>query len=210
MKYTYNEGIGKQRSYGRGWLAASVVGLFIGGYALINTLYPTLPAAVIEGDAVAQRLLEQQPDSSQDRLYIPQIGVDTIITTDKDAGFSQGAIQRVPENGNPHEGGNFIVAARHFHLALTPVQTRQQSPFYHLDKLSVGEQIYVDYDGKRYAYEIQEKRAVGSDVSVLEDQTEEPRLTLYAFDVKADQQAIIAKQIGTVAWVNGQPKLKSL
>lgn len=209
MKYTYTKGIEGNRFRGRNWVVVAAVAIFAGGYTLLNMTYPTLPVALIEGDTVAKRLLAEQPKAEQDRIYIPQLGVDLPIAG-AGAGLDSGAAQRAPESGNPQEGGNFVVTARQFHLALTPVQTRAQSPFYHLKQLTVGEQIYVDYDGKRYAYEIQEKVVAPADTTSLEKRSDEPQLTLYAADGKSGQPVVIAKPIGTVAWVNGQPKLKSL
>lgn len=215
MKYTYNEGIAIKGSGRRRWAALSVVGLLICSYVLINSFWPAVPASLLEGDSIASRLTTEQPESGNNRLYIPQLGVDLDLVeeTDDQAQYSGQAIHRSPVSGDPVEGGNFVVTAANFRLGLTPDQTRKSSPFYRLDDLNVGDQFYVDYAGKRYAYEIESKTTISQDITDIEARSEDPILTMYSHDLAGsddDHMAIVARPIGTVAWVNGQPRLKSL
>jgi len=120
---------------------------------------------------------------------------------------------RVPENGDPLSGGNFVLAAHRFHLGYTPQQTRAQSPFYHIDALDNGDQVYVDYNGVRYAYEVTKRYSVAETDVQIEAPSREAKLTLYSCDLRgpaAGREVVEAKPVGTIAWVNGGPKLKTV
>ena len=217
MKYNYQRGVAKQKGSSKKWLAIPVIGVIVGGYVLINTLSPMieLPFAT-NNQAVAQKLTSQQPALNENRLYIPQINVDIAVVPidgDENLALEKGAVHRAPQNGNPKEGGNFVVAAHRFQLGLTPDQTRKKSPFYHIDKMKTGDSFYVDYEGTRYAYEVIEKKQVPPTAVEIESKTEDNRLTLYSCELagpKAGRDVVIAKLTGTVAWDDGTPKIKSL
>lgn len=190
--------------------------MFLGGaYMLVNALYPALPS-VMSGDValVTKKLKQRQPDLAQDRLYAPKIGVDVAIVvgvTDKT--LEGGAWHRVPQNGDPVSGGNFVLAAHRFNLGLTPNLTRAKSPFYHIDKLAMGDQLFVDYRGVRYAYEVTKRYKVGENELSIESQTKDSRLTMYSCDLrgpKAGREVVEAKPIGTVAWAQNGPQIHSL
>jgi LPXTG-site transpeptidase (sortase) family protein len=95
---------------------------------------------------------------------------------------------------------------------MTPAQTRQKSPLYHIDELSKGDQLYVDYAGTRYAYEVTSKYAPSAGSNSIESPSSDARLTLYScdsLDPKQIREVIEAKPVGTIAWVNGIAKLKT-
>ena len=94
--------------------------------------------------------------------------------------MEHGAWWRKPENGNPKDGGNFVLSAHRFIMGLTPQQTLRKSPFYNIDKLTVGDEIIIDYNGVRYNYVISEKQSVKPDAVEIEQRTDQPQLTLYS------------------------------
>mgnify|MGYP001689892069 FL=1 len=94
--------------------------------------------------------------------------------------MEHGAWWRKPENGNPKDGGNFVLSAHRFIMGLTPQQTLRKSPFYNIDKLTVGDEIVIDYNGARYIYAISEKRSVKPEAIEIEQRTDQPQLTLYS------------------------------
>ncbi|NCU40813.1 class E sortase, partial [Candidatus Saccharibacteria bacterium] len=127
--------------------------------------------------------------------------------------LEKGAVHRAPDSGDPKTGGNFVIAAHRFNLGLTPNSTRAKSPFYHIDSLEKGDQIYIDYEGKRYVYEIYEKSLVPPTAIEIEQRTEKPRLTMYSCELAgptAGREVVYAKPIGTVAWSNGKPGIEAL
>lgn len=210
MKYHFKEGVEKQKS--RGWAAFSLLGIFGGIYVLVNALSPALFEAVTPADATAKRLVSQQPEAASDRAYIPKINVTVPIIPvegDERLALQDGAIQRSTSSGNPREGGNYVLVANRFSLGLTPQQTKSQSPFYYINKLAAGDDIYIDYEGTRYAYEVAEHKIVPAASEEIEARTEQPRLTLYASSAQG-HEVVIAKPIGKVVWQGGKPLLKSL
>ena len=110
--------------------------------------------------------------------------------------MESGAWWRMPENGNPKDGGNFVLSAHRFIMGLTPEQTWRKSPFYSIDRLDVGDEIIIDYDGQRYTYQISQKYAVTPTAVEIESRTDEPQLTLYSCTLGGasdGREVIIAK-----------------
>lgn len=122
--------------------------------------------------------------------------------------LEKGALHRVPQNGNPKDGGNFVVAAHRFTIGLTPSETRKKSPLYRIDVLEKGDMIYTDYEGVRYAYKIVEHRRVPASAVEIEKRTENHQMTLYSCDLngpKYAREVLIAEPAGRVAWSSGKP-----
>jgi hypothetical protein len=121
-------------------------------------------------------------------------------------------LHRESQNGNPVSGGNFVLAAHRFNLGLTPYQTRDNSPFYHIGTLQLGDDVYVDYDGVRYAYKVDKVYKIDSPEMAFESRTKDSRLTMYSLGSSGPEvggDVIEAQPVGTIAWLNGQPRLKS-
>lgn len=210
MKYHFKEGVEKQKS--RAWAAFSVLGIFAGFYVMVNALSPAIFEAITPADATAKKLVSHRPDQSSNRAYIPKINVDVPIQSlegDERLALEKGAIHRSASSGNPRDGGNYVVVGNRFNLSLTPQQTKAQSPFYYLNKLAAGDDIFVDYEGVRYAYEVADRKTVPAASEEIEARTEDDRLTLYASSANG-HEVIIAKPIGKVVWQGGKPLLKSL
>ena len=167
---------------GRFWgniLLALALSLFvIGSYSIFLALTPEFHTIGLNpNDNSTTRLLAKQ-DSSGQILYIPKIDLNVSYDV-LESNLSVGAWWRRPSSGNPKDGGNFVLAAHRFEMGLTPNQTQQKSPFYHLEKLSIGDEIFVDYAGKRYDYVVSEKYSVKPDHLEIEDYSTVPKLTLY-------------------------------
>lgn len=214
MKYHYKEGAERRKS--RKWVALPVVGLLGGLYLLANTLSPAVPTVFEPSDSTAKKLVSLQPTLDENRIYVPKINVDVAVVPIEDneaLALEKGAVQRSPASGNPRDGGNFVVAAHRFNLGLTPSQTRAKSPFYHINKLGNGDDIYVDYQGTRYAYKVEERKLVEPTAIEIEERTDDDRLTMYSCELagpEAGREVVIAKPVGKIVWTNGKPKLKAL
>lgn len=166
------------------WLIVPLLALIGGVYLLVTTLAPViLPAPSINVSSQSV-----QPDAmTENRLYIPKIGVDVLITEgDSEAALDKGAWHRKPENGSPARGGNFVLSAHRFQMGWTPDQTRDRSPFYHIDKLQEGDEIYVDYNQKRYSYIVTKKYAVDRYAVYIESPSEEAKMTLYSCTLEGE------------------------
>lgn len=215
MRYTYHAGFERKKNK----IVPLILGLVLllsGAYVLSVSLAPALPDITGDTQATAKKLTVTQPSVGENRLYIPQINVDVAlveIAGNESAALDKGAIHRSPSSGNPADGGNYVVAAHRFTMGVTPQQTRLKSPFYHIDKVAVGDQLYIDYNGLRYAYKVSEKKLVELTEVGIEARTSEPQLTLYSCTLSGSRdgrEVVIAKPIGTVAWEDGTPKIKSL
>jgi len=122
------------------------------------------------------------PALHDNRIIIPKIGVD-IAYGEGAAALDRGAQWRAPTSGNPLDGGNFVIAAHRFSIQPTPQSTIEKSPFYHIDSLAIGDKIVVDYEGKRYGYEITKRfDAEPTDIEI-ERRTDAPTLTLYSCEL---------------------------
>jgi LPXTG-site transpeptidase (sortase) family protein len=185
--------------------------LITGSYVAVNAYSPVMRFPT-DGpqDTTAKKLTDSKPNLAQNRVYLPQINVDLAIFEETDGADVTGALHRSTGVGNPADGGNFIVAGSRFSMGITPMDTRSSSPFYHIDQLSAGDQVYVDYAGVRYAYEVT-KGYVASATDDIVVPSSDSRLTLYSYesDITNVRHVVEAKPVGTIAWVNGIAKLKT-
>lgn len=142
-----------------------------------------------------------QPKTTDNRIVIPKIGVN-IPYGPGAAALDRGAQWRQPERGNPVTGGNFIIAAHRFSIQPTPQGTVEKSPFYNIDKLIVGDKIIIDYEGTRYAYQIDKQFTVKPSQTEIEAPSDSARLTLYSCELggsEAGRIVITASPLGRVA-----------
>ena len=157
--------------------------LIIGGlYTLAITITPFILSQTIDqkNNSTTQLISKTENKITKNRLYIPKIDINLPYASGGAEVMEHGAWWRKPENGNPKDGGNFVLSAHRFIMGLTPQQTLRKSPFYNIDKLTVGDEIVIDYDGTRYIYVISEKRSVKPEAIEIEQRTDQPQLTLYS------------------------------
>lgn len=167
------------------WLLVPILLLVAGTYLLITALAPVLPTPSTPEHIYSDK--KQQPvEIKENRLYIPTISVDVAINEGTAVVLEKGAWHRRPENGNPEKGGNFVLSAHRFEIGFTPQQTRAKSPFYHIDKLQAGDKIFIDYNQKRYAYEVTKKYKVDRNAVQIEAPSAEPKMTLYSCDLRGE------------------------
>lgn len=170
--------------------------LLAGTYILFLQL---LPRRAPLDESAQLEFLEQQPLSRQDRLIIPKIGVSAPIESGDWQVLERDAVwHRYPERGNPVEGGNTVLAAHRYVFGWTPQQVTKASVLYNINQLEIGDSVYVDYRGKRYAYKITSKSTVAADASEIEAKTDEPRLTIYSCTLKGERdgrEVVVAEPI---------------
>ncbi len=217
MHYVVGEGVDKGQKRRR-WPLFVAGTLLAGGlYLLYNTLSPMLPDLTVDAQATTNKLKTEAPQVKENRLYLPQINVDVPIVDingNEAAALDKGAIHRAPENGNPKDGGNYVLAAHRFTLGLTPSETRAKSPFYHIDEMKVNDQVYVDYSGTRYAYKITsiDPNVAPTDVAI-ENRTQSPALTIYSCGLTGsdgNRYVLHAELLGTVSWQEGKPVVEPI
>lgn len=154
----------------------------IGLYLIILTFAPVFQPGIVFGNPSA--VAQNEPRIGQNVLYIPKIGLEVPFLTGDERVMEEGAWHRYPERGDPETGGNFILSAHRFIMKWTPTATMTSSPFYNVGKLNEGDEILVDYNGKRYTYVITKKYAVKpTDVEIedpVKDRQADAKLTLYS------------------------------
>lgn len=193
----------KQKQRGFSWRITTafcaILLLLAGLYVLTLVMAPTFSGLILK-PLNATQVAAIKP--TQDRIMIPKIGVNIPYGTDGKASLDEGAEWRLPDNGNPKKGGNFVIAAHRFSIQPTPGGTIKKSPFYHIDELKKGDQILVDYDGTRYGYTVESKETVPPTAVQIESPSATPKLTLYSCSLggSADgRYVIIGKPLGEVA-----------
>jgi sortase A len=203
MRFKHHHGgvTKKNRRFVRGITLFLACAMFAAGiYLLILVMTPNIPVLFPVERIDAKTL----PAPTDDRVYIPKIGVSVPLVAGGAEALEKGAWHRFPERGDPVEGGNFIISAHRFSLGATPGETRKKSPFYHIDKLEVGDQIIVDFHGKRYGYEVTEKTNVKPTQVEIEapiTDSEDARLTLYTCTLGGEsdgREVFYAKPLGEV------------
>ncbi len=157
--------------------------LIIGG---VFIAYLTLFAAgskPINNTLVSQDSFVKQkaPTANQvNTLIIPKISINALINPNGVATLKDGAIwHRVPENGDPEKGGNFVLAGHRYVFSLNPNKVREESVLYNLHKLTIGDKIIIDWNKQRYNYVIIKTYSVKPTDTVIEAKSTEPKLTLY-------------------------------
>lgn len=178
----------------------AIVMVLAGLYMLFTAMYPLVHFGLInQANSSTTRLIEQTAGEITDnRLYIPKIDINLPYSTGDARTMENGAWWRVPENGNPEDGGNFVLSAHRFIMGITPEQTLRKSPFYNIDKLAVDDQIIIDYSGRRYTYKISQIFSVKPEAIEIENRTDEPQLTLYSCTLGGasdGREVIIAKPV---------------
>ena len=190
----------QKRSFSRTISLVLGIGLLVAGlYLLWTATNPLIKQQLVDPvDNSTTKLIDDTANKiSANRLYIPKIDINLPYSTGGAETMENGAWWRMPENGNPRDGGNFVLSAHRFIMGLTPEQTWRKSPFYGIDKLDVGDEIIIDYDGQRYTYQISQKYAVAPTAVEIESRTDDTRLTLYSCTLGGasdGREVIIAKR----------------
>jgi hypothetical protein len=183
MKYHYQEGITEKDKKGhkKGWLAFfAVIGVTVyGGFLFVNLALNGWPLDPI--DKTAKLVKSVKPGSMGDYLFIPAINL------------SSGFNGSLKQSGSP-KNNTVTVSGSPFTLAIAPGSLRSSSPFFNVDNLKEGDEIFLDNEKTRYAYR----------VSNTPDD-EKKKLVLQGKNKK-----LMAEVIGTIAWQSGQPALKPL
>lgn len=155
-----------------------IILLGAGVYILLLVFSPAIKQITVDpnNNATIKKL---QVDSPKELwLYIPKIDVNVPIAQGESA-LQKGAWWRQPQNGNPEDGGNFVLAGHRFVMDFKLGGTNAQSPFYNIDKLHVGDKIIIDYHNKRYGYIIKKTFSVKPTDIQIEARSDTPQLTIY-------------------------------
>lgn len=184
-----------QRKRSKAKLIFGFMAVFV---ALVGGFYVfalTQSPEVIANSTDSAKAKEQQLVSgNQDFIKIARLNLLVPFNTgDTEATLQGGAWWRYPENGNPEDGGDFMLCAHRFKLGTTPGQTKEQSPFYHIGKVEEDETIDIYYKGQWYSYRVTEKKNALPGTTDVEDSSKEAKLVLYTCtsDGSADGRVVL-------------------
>lgn len=208
MRYHYREQVKRKKPRSKKkLLIVPAVMLIAGAYGASTIFSPLFIAMPGAGDTLRQKL-ETTPEKDAKRLYIPKIGISETIIPGGTSDSLEGVWHLNPNSSSPKKGDSFAICAESFSIGWNPIQTKQQSPFYNLGKLAVGDQIFVDYQGERYGYEVEERLAgVPGQVEAADTKAKDggnsskPNLMLYPCTpdgVNKGGNVFIAKSLGEV------------
>jgi LPXTG-site transpeptidase (sortase) family protein len=112
---------------------------------------------------------------SDNRLVIPKIGVDVSIVEGKneEASLLKGA-WHIPGTQDPVKGGNMVLSGHRFRY-----RPPNNTTFYLLDKLSVGDPFIIYWQGVEYDYKVAQTKVVEPSAIEILNNTDSPQVTLY-------------------------------
>ena len=115
---------------------------------------------------------DPQPVPKDNRLIIPQMDLNDAVHEGRYANTLKKGIWHRPQTSTPDKGGNTVMVAHRFTYSSPAI-------FYHLDKLSVDNELAVAWDGELYTYRVREVKVVSPNAVQIENNTTDPTLTLY-------------------------------
>ena len=195
-KKRYHLDVRPSRLGGKLWLILPVIGLTAGAYLLLLTTAPEIynpPSPKSDWNVPVERI-----KITEQRLYLPRLKLNLAYKSGDQRVLRDNIWHRFPERGDPEKGGNFILAGHRFEIGLTPRETKRRSPFYHLNQVVDGDFIFVDFNGKRYKYQVVRKYTVKPNQTEIEAASDTPKMTLYTCTLKGEadgREVIEAKQI---------------
>lgn len=156
--------------------AIPIIMIAAGAYILLLLFTPKLNKAQPKKTA---EVIEEIKKTDQNTLLISTAGVYAPILEGGDEVLDKGLLHRVPKNGNPEIGGNFVVSGHSFVWGYTPQQVKEKSVFYNLSDVKVGDEIVAYWNKKLYYYTVIEKKTVKPNAIEIENKTKDPTLTVY-------------------------------
>ena len=137
--------------------------------------YPDASATESSAASESSKILPTPTTRPQpeNMLSIERIGVSVPIVEGKDAGALLYGAWRYPGTSRPNQGSNTVIFGHRFRY-LPPNNTT----FYKLDRLAVGDTFRITWRGKIYRYTVTEIKIIQpTDFSVVQ-KTEKPTVTL--------------------------------
>lgn len=159
-------------------------------YLVISPFYADVKYAVAEQTDkidnslvknIADTVLNQPEDLDANyfpqgrHVVIPKIKSKQEIQIGSDSWLLSKGPWKIPDTSTPAEGSNTVIAAHRFIYG----DDQYQKSFYHLDKLGVGDEIFIFWDDVKYVYTVKANFKVDPTAIEIEDPTEESILTLY-------------------------------
>lgn len=130
-----------------------------------------LTSTQAEEQKISREYLKPIPEENV--LVIPQIGVDSVIVEGMGPESLDQGLWRRPQSSTPDKGGNTVITGHRFMYSSGP------KTFYNLDEIKPGDKFFMYWEGKEYDYEVMDVFTVEPNQTEIENDTQEPVLTLY-------------------------------
>ncbi len=183
MKYHYQQGIVEKDKKGHKKLWVAFLGVTAmttySGFVFASLALNGYPLEPI--DTTAKLVKSSKPGSFGNHLFIPAINLSSDINSS------------LLQSGAP-EKSDVTLKGSQLAFGVTPDGLRASSPFFNIDKLKEGDEVFLDNNKTRYVYKIDRL-----------PRDNEKKLTLQSKDKK-----LIAVAVGTIAWSSGKAELQPL
>lgn len=190
--YHVDEPVRSGRTGGLGlfFLVATLLLAMTIGYLVLINQSPEL-SALAKPDILVEERLAELSSQQTDFIKIEKLGLVLPFTASKDSWVPASGWHKLPERGNPKDGGNFIIGALRHKVGLTPNQTIANSPFYHLDKLIAGDVVEVSYAGQLYYYQVKSTGSVEPGIVAHEAELSGSRLTMFTATASGETDGFV-------------------
>lgn len=199
-RYKYSDRNSQPSSIGSKIMTVVPILLLVAGvYTLMLAFAPKFTPLLNSGK-VEKAINNGLPKIGDDRLYVEKLGINMPVKAGVASVMKDSIWHRIPERGDPVKGGNFILSAHRWKTGKNPAETIAQSPLYNADRLEVGDDLFVDFEGRRYKYQIYETYQVKPDQVEIEAPVEaggQAKLTLYTCTLKgaSDGRVVIQARL---------------
>jgi LPXTG-site transpeptidase (sortase) family protein len=159
--------------------------VLINGYIIMAPLAPAISFWWSEHTHHTSQKLQQQLRTPHSKttttaaipaghhLIIPAMQLDAEVFDGTSIYTLNKGLWHRPNSSTPGQGGNTVIAGHRF------TYTNPQGILYYLNKVQVGDDIGVYWDGTRYLYKVSEVKVVEPTAVEIEDNTPDARLTIY-------------------------------
>lgn len=154
--------------------------ILINLYIIVMPFIPSIVFRVQQHRGVTKQLQKtlSMPEVSSistagNRLIVPAMLLDAPINEgSQNAGLSKG-LWHIPSTSTPNEGGNTVIIGHRF------TYTNPEGVFYNLNKVQIGDEIGVFWQGRRYLYSVSKTEVVSPNDVAIQAPTSKPQITLY-------------------------------
>lgn len=146
-----------------------------------------LPVTTAQDDPVSHT--EEIPKDNT--LVIPSINFAKVIYDGNSVDTLKKGLWRRPNTSTPGKGSNTVLAGHRYGY-------NGDGVFYHLDRVEIGDAIYMYWQGKKIKYSVESITVVSPDKISVEAPTQDPVLTLYTCTPLwsfTERLVIIAKEV---------------
>lgn len=141
---------------------------------------------------VVQELKEEDVFPERNMIHIPSI--DSYVAIDEgeyeDIKTYTNTWRRT-HTSTPDEGGNTVIVGHRYR------DNSPDYPLYEIEQITVGDEIKLYWDKREYTYTVSSTMTVPETRVDLEDDTNEPILTLYACDWTGKKRLVVQAELTT-------------